>query len=105
MTAREFILSLPGKVKSEALEGHETRFHFDLEGEGGGQFTVSVADQQLEVKESFEGDPKCTVKASAENFMNLIRGELNPMTALFTGKVKISNQGEMLKYAKIFGLL
>jgi len=27
------------------------------------------------------------------------------MLAVLTGKVKISNQGEMMKYAKIFGLM
>ena len=35
----------------------------------------------------------------------LLNKDVNPMMALLTGKLKISNQGEMLKYAKIFGLM
>jgi len=33
----------------------------------------------------------------------ILKGELNPMMALLTGKLKISNQAEMLKFAKALG--
>ena len=44
MTAADFLKDLPSKVKPELLEGIDTIFHFDLTGEGGGQFTVYVKD-------------------------------------------------------------
>ena len=50
-------------------------------------------------------EPKCVVRATGDNFVGLASGDLNPMMAVLTGKVKITNQGEMLKYAKIFGLM
>ena len=105
MTSREFIYDLPSRVSPEAIEGHETTFHFDLEGENGAKYTVKVADNRIAVEEGLTGDPACVVKTSDENFMKLIRGDLNPMMAVLTGKVKISNQGEMIRYAKIFGLM
>lgn len=105
MNTREFLYRLPSKVSSSAIEGLETVFHFDIEGAQGGQFTIQVRDGKMEVMEGLEGEPRCTVKASDENFINLAIGELNPMMAVLTGKVKISNQGEMLRYAKIFGLM
>jgi putative sterol carrier protein len=105
MTAREILEALPGKVAPEAIEGLETNFHFDLEGDGGGELTVSVAEGKVTVEEGLSGDPKCTVRAKAENFVKLAKGDLNPMMAILMGKVKISNQGEMIKYAKIFGLM
>lgn len=105
MTSRDFIYGLPGKVPSAAIEGMEATFHFDLEGDKGGQYTISVADQKVEVTDGLHGDASCVVKATGENFVNLAKGELNPMMAMLTGKLKISNQGEMLKYAKLFGLM
>ena len=105
MNTREFLYGLPSKVSSSAIEGLETVFHFDIEGANGGQFTIQVRDGKMEVMEGLEGEPRCTVKATDENFINLAIGELNPMMAVLTGKVKISNQGEMLRYAKIFGLM
>ena len=105
MATRDILYSLPQKVSPSAIEGLETNFHFDIDGDEGGQFTVQVNDGKVTVNDGFVGDPKCVVRASDKNFTDLIKGELNPMMAVLTGKVKISNQGEMLKYAKIFGLM
>lgn len=105
MNSRDFIYKLPSKISPQAIEGHETTFHFDLEGEGGGQYTVKVSNGKVDVTDGLSGEPTCVVRASDDNFMKLINGDLNPMMAVLTGKVKISNQGEMLRYAKIFGLM
>ncbi len=101
--AKEFLFALPQKANPDALEGLSTLFHFDVTDSG--QYTVQLADGKLSVSEGLLGEPSCTVKTSAESFSKLVSGDLNPMMAMMTGKLKISNPGEMLKYAKIFGLM
>jgi putative sterol carrier protein len=103
--ARDFLTTLPQSVPEEWLQEVDTNFHFDIEGEGGGQFSVIVKDNKMEVFEHFEGEPKCKITAKEKNFIALLRGELNPMMAVFSGKLKISNTGEVLKYAKLFGIM
>ena len=105
MSTREILYGLPRKVSPSAIEGLETVFHFDIDGEDGGQYTIQVANGEVKVEDGLLGEPKCVVRASDKNFIDLIKGDINPMMAVLTGKVKISNQGEMLKYAKIFGLM
>ena len=105
MTGIEFIEGLPSKVKAEAIEGLETVFHFDLDGEGGGKKTLVLKDNELIAHDGFVGEAKCVVRADADNFIKVVKGDLNPMMAVLTGKLKISNQSEMIKYAKIFGLM
>ncbi len=105
MTAKDFLMALPKKVSKDAIEGMETLFHFDLDGDDGGQYTLELKDGALNVIDGLEGDAKCAIRGKAKNFIKLAQGDINPMMAILTGKVKISNQGEMLKYAKIFGLL
>lgn len=105
MTAKDFLFALPAKVNPAALEGLETVFHFNLQGEKGGQYTVSLADQKLNVNEGLQGEPKCVINTDEQTFVDLVTGKLNPMLAVLTGKIKISNQGELLRYAKIFGLM
>ncbi len=105
MTAQEFIMGLPTKANPAALEGVETNFQFDISGDGGGQYTVEVKDGQINAQEGFHGEAKCTVSATSDNLIGVIKGDINPMMAVLTGKIKISNQGEMLKYAKLFGLM
>lgn len=104
-TPKDFLLALPGNVPEQYLEGVDTNFHFDIDGEGGGQFSVIVKENSMDVYEHFEGEAACVISAKEKNFMALLQGELNPMMAVFTGKVKISNPGEAMKYAKIFGLM
>ncbi len=103
MTAKEFLMGLPTKVDPAALEGEETRFHFEIEGEG--DVTLAIEDGKLLADEGKSGEPSCVVKANGKNFLKLVQGDLNPMMAILTGKVKISNQKEMIKYAKLFGLM
>jgi putative sterol carrier protein len=104
--AGDFIRSLPQTVKPEWLQHvDDTNFHFDIKGEGGGQFSVLVRNKKLEVHEKFHGEPKCVISASEANLIKLLRGELNPMMAVFTGKIKISNTGEIMKYARLFGII
>ncbi|HEY3385656.1 MAG TPA: SCP2 sterol-binding domain-containing protein [Saprospiraceae bacterium] len=105
MTSREFLYALPEKVDPAAIDGLETIFHFDLEGDQGGQYTISVADQKVTVSDGLSGEAKCVIRSTGDTFIKLATGELNPMIAILTGKVKISNQGEMLRYAKLFGLM
>lgn len=105
MTAKEFLTNLPEKVNKEALEGKETIFHFDLSGERETRMTVKVQNGTIIVLEGLQGEPECVVRGKEKNFTRLIQGDLNPMMALMTGKIKVSNQSAMLKYAKMFGVM
>ncbi len=105
MTASDFIHSLPQKVRPEALDGLSTLFHFDLSGDGGGQFSVKVENGKLTVEDGLSGEPKCAIRSKAETLVNVVRGEENPTAAVMFGKIKASNLGELMKYAKIFGLM
>ena len=105
MTAREFILNLPSRVRPEAIEGMATIFHFDLDGPDGGKYTITIEEGACKVEEGLVGEAKCSVAGNSDNLMDVVSGKTNAMMAILMGKVKITNQGEMLKYAKIFGLL
>lgn len=105
MNAVEYIKSLEKDVDASATEGMHSRFHFILKGDDGGELTVVVDDGKIEVIEGLVGEPKCTVKTKAKTFKKLVNKEMNPMMAVMTGKVKISNQGELIKFAKVFGLM
>lgn len=101
--AKEFLFSLPQKVAPEAIEGHNTLFHFNIADSG--QYSVEINDGKMAVSEGLSGTPTCKVEISAQNLSKLLSGDLNAMMAMTMGKLKISNIGEMLKYAKIFGIM
>ncbi len=99
----DFFLTLPTKISPDAIEGMSTNFHFDFK--DGMQYTVSLEDGKCDVSEGLSGSPECVVSGDADEFQKVINGKSNPMMALMMGKIKVSNTGLMLKYAKIFGVM
>lgn len=105
MTASEFLTNLPNTVQSERLDGIDTLFHFDISGEGGGCYSIKVQNKEIEVLQGLHGSPKCVITASNQSFVSVLKGELNPMMAVLMQKVKISDKEELIKNAKVFGLM
>jgi putative sterol carrier protein len=104
MNTKEFLEAIPAKVSPEAIEGMKARFHFDVEGEGAGKYTLNIEDGKVNVIEGLEGEADCSLKAKSEDLMAVVQGKQNAMMAVMTGKIKISNPGVLLKYAKLLGL-
>jgi putative sterol carrier protein len=89
-------------IDPKVLEGINETFHLDIEGSG--QFTLSVVNGDAQVLTGLVGDPGCTVKSSIKTLEDLSSGKLNPATALFMGKIKISNLSLLMKYGKLLGI-
>ena len=105
MNVKDFLENLPSSVPQEAIQGMETVFHFDIKGDPGLQATITLKDGKVSHQEGLHGEPKCVVSSTKENIDAVLSGQMNPMMAIMTGKIKISNTAEMMKYAKIFGLM
>lgn len=102
MTAKEIMLGLPARLKTEEAAGQSGTFHFQLEGETGGDFTVSVADGACTVTEGLSGEADCIISAAANDFEDAEEGRVNKQMAVMMGKIKISNLGAMLKFMGLF---
>lgn len=71
-------------------------------GEGGGVWTVSIANQTCTVSEGQTETPAATVKLNGADFMRLALGQLNTVQAYQQGRVKV--QGDVSLAAKISDL-
>jgi alkylation response protein AidB-like acyl-CoA dehydrogenase/putative sterol carrier protein len=100
--AHEIIRSLAWRLISEKAKGISIVYHFDIEGESGGKFTVTIKDEKCMVEENLKGDPKCIVKAKANNFEDVELGRTNAQMAVMMGKIKVSNIGSMMKFMEMF---
>jgi putative sterol carrier protein len=105
MTAKEFILGLPTRVNPEAIGNANACFHFNIKGAEGGEFTVQAKDGAVTATEGLSGEPSCVATCEGDLLMDIVAGNANAMMSVFSGKLKLSNPGEMMKYAKIFGLM
>ncbi|MEQ8711603.1 MAG: CoA transferase, partial [Cyclobacteriaceae bacterium] len=96
------IQSIPARFRPQKAEGYQTTVHFEISGDKGTQFTVEIADQHCNFKEGLHGEAVCVVRAKAKHYAALESGEINPQLAILTGKVKVSNINEMLRFSKCF---
>lgn len=93
VTAAEFFAALPGRFDPAAAAGVAAIIQFELTGEGGGTWHVTIADGACEVAEGPHDDPTLVVLASAENWLKVVAGSLDPQLAFLTGRLKV--RGDM----------
>lgn len=101
-TAKDLIHALPQKLRKDKAAGLSGVFHFELEGDTGGQFTVSLANGECTVQDGLQGTATCVIKAKAKDYEDVLTGRANAQMAVMMGKIKISNLGEMMKFMGAF---
>ena len=101
-TAAEILKNLPERFLVEKAGDWETLFHFDLSGPEGGQFTVTIKGGACTVETGLKGNPECVVRTSDRLYRDIELGKANAEVAFMTGKIKVSDLVEMMKFVKSF---
>jgi len=87
-TPREFFeKALTVRFKPEKTVGINVTTQLNVTGPEGGNWTVIVKDQKLQVKEGIHVAPTLTLQMNENDFMNMVKGKLSAEKAFFTGKV------------------
>jgi putative sterol carrier protein len=84
---------MPGLFNKEASKGLTAIYQFDLAGEGGGQWYVTVADETCEVTEGLHPSPNITISMQASDYLAMVTGKANGQMLFMTGKLRV--QGDM----------
>ena len=92
-TAAEALEAVITGAETSKLTGINKVVMFDLAGEGGGQWTATIADGKIEVVEGAGDPPNTTFKMKAETFLGIVNGKINPIGAFMQGRVRV--EGDM----------
>lgn len=107
MASREEVAAIfPGMVQRfdpSKAEGINAVIQFELSGDNGGSYWLKIAEGKMETGQGASDSPKMTVRASADDFNNMVHGSLNPMQAFMMGKIKI--QGDTGLAMKLMPLM
>ena len=88
-----------GKIAQKLVDKPETSkavnavYEFNITGDNGGIWTVDLTKEPGTVTAGSTGVARCTVTCSANDFMNIVSGKVNPQMAFMSGKLKI--KGDM----------
>jgi len=103
VTAAEFFSTLPSRFDPAAAAGVSSVIQFELSGDGGGIWNVVIADGRCAVAEGPHSDPTLVVMASADNWMKVVAGNLDPQFAFVTGRLKVrGDMGLALRLRALF---
>ncbi len=87
-TPEEVLAHYQQYFSSEPAQGLNLTAHLHLEGEGGGDWVFRIANGVLTTSRGTLENPDFALEATVADFLALANGQLDPMTAYFTGKVR-----------------
>lgn len=77
------------KIDGE-LEGLYGQISFNISGKDGGQWTINFDDAPPKINVGLIDDPTLTVAIDCEDFKAVLNSTLNPVSAYFSGKLKVA---------------
>lgn len=91
------------EVDAEAIKDMNVVLQFDISGDDGGQWVVEVKDGTVKTEQGTHANPDTTLMLSDKDFLGLVNGSVNPVTAFMQGLIKID--GDMAVALKLQNLL
>ncbi|MCW3995502.1 MAG: SCP2 sterol-binding domain-containing protein [Candidatus Bathyarchaeota archaeon] len=105
-TPREFFeKNLPLQFKPEKAVGIDVIAQVNITGPEGGEWTVTIKDQKLEVKEGNDPSAPLVLKMNQKDFIDLVNEKLSAEKAFFTGKIQFKGSISMALKLKDAGFL
>ncbi len=99
----ELLELYPNAFNPDAAKGMDGVVQLDISGDKGGTYFLKIADQSLDISEGTHDDPTVTITTTDEHWLNIHRGEANPMTLMMRGQMSISGSMAMAtKFQDLF---
>ena len=89
MSVKPIFEAMPLSLNKEAAKAADAVYQFNLSGEGGGQFIVTIKNGTCTVEEGAAPVPDVTVSASASDYLNIVTGAYPFGLAFINGRLKI----------------
>ena len=87
-TPRDFFENaLQSRFKPEKTAGINVIAQLNVTGPEGGNWTITLKDQKMQVAEGTHPSPTLTLKMNENDFMDMVNGKLSAEKAFFTGRV------------------
>jgi putative sterol carrier protein len=89
---------LPNKFKPEKAAGINVIVQVNITGPNGGDWVVTIKNQQLKVEEGTHPSPTLELKMAETDYMDLVNGKMSGEKAFITGRLRFKgNIGLALK--------
>jgi len=101
-TVRETFEAMPGRFKADRAQGVQAVIQYDITGDAGGTYHVSIADGTCALHEGPAASPNLTLTMAAQDWIDMVSGKLNGQIAFMSGKLK--HKGDMSLLMRLPGM-
>jgi len=103
LTIESLMTLLPQVFLPDQARGVSAVINFDLSGDGGGDWTVTIRDQKCTAGAGKADAPDLTLAAKANDILEIFTGRLNPTRALLFGKLRVTGDMRLgMRLAELF---
>jgi len=94
-SVKAWIEALPKTLKPERLGSISAVYQFNVSGEGGGNWTVTVKDKTITVQEGTAQKPDCTIGVSAADWLAVLNRTMQGLQAYYAGKITVEGDVDL----------
>jgi putative sterol carrier protein len=97
MTTKEIFSEMQKRMDANPgkLAGIKGVFQFDISGADPGLYSVAIADGKAKVSEGKSDSPSVTISMASADFLEMVEGRLDGITAFMGGKLKVAGDMAM----------
>lgn len=100
---KEVLDKMPDALVPEKAAGVNAVVQLNLSGDGGGDWYMTIANGQVVVDEGQAASPDVSLDMNASDYVDITKGDGNPMTLFMTGKIKVQgNISIAMKFQELF---
>ena len=103
MNPQEIFDQMGANINPDAAKGMNATIQFNLSGDNGGQWYVTIKDGTATVSEGTAPSANMTMTMAAQDYVDMTTGKLNGQMAFMSGKLKIAgDMGLAMKMQSLF---
>jgi len=102
--ADQIIEGMPNVFDPEAARDFHAQIQYDISGEGGGRWVLTIANGQCEVKRGETTAPDLRIQSPGDVWVKIAKGEIDRPKALMQGLYKVDGDMNLLvRLPQLFG--
>jgi len=102
-SCKEAFDQMPSVFNKEAAKGLDAVYQFDLSGDGGGKWYVTIKNETCDVKEGAHASPNITISMASQDYLDMVSGKANGQMLFMSGKLRIAGDlGLALRMQSLF---
>ncbi|OGO16059.1 MAG: hypothetical protein A2Y93_08455 [Chloroflexi bacterium RBG_13_68_17] len=105
LTIEKLIELMPKAFLPDKAQGVDAVIQYNLTGAQAGDWVITIKDGKCTVAKGAADNPKLTLMADGADYLAVVTGKLNPMSAFSAGKIKLKGDlGLAMKLMNFFKL-